>query len=244
MKAWPGLVLFAVPFLTTPGAAQACDCAYAGAPCKAFGHTPVIFVGRVKKISKISIRAKQGFDYPQTLVAFEVSRAYRGIEGKATTEVMTGGGDADCGYVFRENGSYLVYALPDAQAGRLYTGICTRTRLLSEAVEDLEYLDHKDDTGEGAGIEGWIDELSRDSGNRTDVVGSLKGVPVRISGASGKWTVTTDQQGRFKLWGLKAGTYQITPAFAPKFVAMNQTVTLRPKSCEEIRFLATPPPRK
>ena len=244
MGPWIRLVLFGLALLMgAPVGVRACDCAYAGAPCKAFVRTPVIFAGRVKTISQISVRAAEGFDYPARLVVFEVSHAYRGLEGKTVAEVMTGEGGGDCGYDFRENESYLVYAGPHARAGRLYTSICSRTRRFAEAADDFEYLERKDNPGHAAGIEGWISEESRDADNRTEVIGALKNARVVIRGMGGRWTVTTDEQGRFKLWGLKAGTYRVIPEFAPEFIASSQIVRLRENGCEEAGFLAVPPPR-
>jgi hypothetical protein len=125
----------------------------------------------------------------------------------------------------------------------LYTSICSRTRRFAEAADDFEYLERKDNPGHGSGIEGWTSEESRGADNRTEVIGVLKNARVVIHGMGGRWTVTTDERGRFRLWGLQAGTYRVIPEFAPKFVALNQSVTLREQGCEEVGFLAVPPPR-
>jgi 5-hydroxyisourate hydrolase-like protein (transthyretin family) len=49
-------------------------------------------------------------------------------------------GGGDCGYAFDVGGEYLIYAYRHPQNGRLSTGICSRTRPLSTAGEDLKYL--------------------------------------------------------------------------------------------------------
>lgn len=244
MRSWPGLILLAVLFLSAPGASQACDCAYAGAPCKALAATPNVFSGTVVRITSISIKLPSGDRYQDRLVLFDIERAYRGLEGK-TAEVVTGTGGDDCGYDFREGEKYLVYAFPHPATGKLYSGICTRTRRLSEAGDDLEYLAKKDDPAQGAGIEGWITEQSRGRDNiTTESIGPLKDTRVTISSKSGRWTVITGNDGRFQLWGLQPGTYRVTPQFSPRFSEDYRTVTLKPKSCEEVGFLATPPPRR
>jgi hypothetical protein len=246
MRPWLGFTLAGVFFfLCAPFGALACDCGYSGAPCKAFAATPYIFSGKVVKTSSIPIKLPSGDTYHNRLVLFEIERPYRGLEGKTAAEVVTGSGGADCGYDFRVGEKYLVYAFPHPATGKLYSGICTRTRRLSEAGEDLEYLARKDDPARGAGIEGWIVEQSRGQDNvTTESIGPLKGARIRISSKSGSWTVTTGNDGRFQLWGLQPGTYRVTPQFSPKFFADSRTVTLKPKSCEEIGFLATPPPRE
>jgi hypothetical protein len=233
------LVLLAWTLLPLCG--EACDCPYAGAPCKAFANTPTVFTGRVTKISTINRQAPSGDDFKDRLVLFEVERSYRGWEAK-TAEVVTGWGGGDCGYDFREGVRYLVYAYPHRETGKLYTGICQRTRRLSEAADDLEYLSKKDDPSHGGGIEGTIEEL--DSKNRIEVFGFLQGIPVLISGPSGRQTVVSQKDGRFQLWGLSPGSYRVTPVFPKSFLPDEQTVKLGRNSCAELRFLATPPPRR
>ena len=91
-----------------PGGAAACDCGYAGAPCKAFEKTPTVFIGRVIGISAIDLKTVSGDDYKDRLVSFEVERSYRGLTTK-TAEVLSGW-NSDCGYRFQEGVRYLVYA--------------------------------------------------------------------------------------------------------------------------------------
>jgi hypothetical protein len=240
-----GIAPFAIlAFLLVPLRALACDCPYWGAPCKAFAATPVIFCGRVTKISQVAIKLGSGEVYQQRIVTFEVEPGYRGLESHAVTQGVSGFSGGDCGYDFLVGVEYLVYAAPHPATGKLYTGICERTRLLSAAADDLEYFSKKDDPDHGAGIEGWIDELSRDRNNNTDVVGPLKHVQLSINGAKHRWTITTGEDGRFRLWGLPPGRYHVTPNFSPKFVPMSRTVDLKSGSCEELRFLATPPRHK
>jgi hypothetical protein len=65
-------------------------------------------------------------------------------------EILTGFGDGDCGYLFQVGMEYVIYAYMNSE-GRLETGICTRTRPLAEAAEDVKYLREMStapDTGE------------------------------------------------------------------------------------------------
>lgn len=235
------VVVAAGVLLLMPGMVAACDCASSGPPCKAFGATPNVFSGRVAKISTIQVKMQSGDTYRQLLVLLEIERNFRGQDGKSIAEVVTGDGGGDCGFRFEEGKRYLVYAYPHPATGKLYTGICQRTRLLSEAAEDLEYLARKDDPAHGAGIEGSVEELSRDKHNITEVKGMLAGVPLEIVGNGGHWKAVTGADGKFRLWGLKPGRYRITAMWGKKFVAESQTVKLDAGSCADVRFLATPP---
>src|SRR5215469_17889182 len=229
------LALMALALL--PLSALACDCGYAGAPCKAFANTPTIFAGRVARISKINRKTQSGDDFKDRLVFFEVEQSYRGWQAK-TAEVVTGWGGGDCGYDFREGVRYLVYAYPHPETGKLYTGICQRTRPVSEAQDDLEYLSKKDDPSHGAGIEGVIEEL--DPNKRIEVAGFMEGIPVLVNGPSGRRRVISRKDGRFQLWGLRPGSYRVTPVLPKSFLRDAQTVKLKRDSCAELRFLATP----
>ncbi len=238
-----GIVLAGV-CLIFPGMIAACDCANAGPPCKALKATPNVFTGRVTKISTIHVKLQTGDEYPQRLVLLQIERNYRGQEGKSAVEVVTGDGGGDCGFSFEEGKRYLVYAYPHPATGKLYTGICQRTRLLSQAAEDLEYLAMKDEPAHGAGIEGSVEELSRDQNNITQVVGMFPGVQLEIVGNGGRWSVVTGNDGKFRVWGLQPGSYRVAAMWGRKFVAETQTVKLEPASCADVRFLATPPRNK
>jgi hypothetical protein len=231
------LALLASPLLPLCG--MACDCPHYGAPCKAFANTPTVFAGHVVKISTIDRKTASGDEYKDRLVFFDVERSYRGWTAK-TAEVVTGSDGTDCGYKFQEGVGYLVYAYPDPETGKLYTGICQRTRPLSEAAEDLEYLSKKNDPSHGAGIEGTIEEL--DSKDRIQVVGFLGGIQVLVEGPSGRQTIMSQKDGRFQLWGLSPGSYRVTPALPKSFLPDKRTVKLERTSCAELRFLATPRP--
>lgn len=219
-------------WLLLPLPAVACDCVHPGPPCKAFAGTPTVFAGRVVGISTIGLKAPSGDDYEDRFISFEVERSYRGWTAK-TAEVVTGWGGGDCGYDFRQGERYLVYAYPHRETGKLYTGICQRTRPLTEAAEDLDYLNKKDDPSQLSGIEGVVQELARGSPARP-----MAGITVKVESASGRWTALSQKDGRFRLWGLKPGSYRVTPALSGDFVPVHKIVKLEEHSCADIWLLA------
>jgi len=193
----PVLLLASVRMLL-PGFVVACDCGYAGAPCKAFEKTPTVFVGLVTTISRMDVKTTSGDDYYDRLVSFAVERSYKGLTAK-TADVLSVW-NSDCGYRFQEGVRYLVYAYPRSSTGKLTTGICSRTRPLSEASEDLEYLNKKEKPSHGAGIEGMIEELD----SKSQTLCSLEGIQVLVQGPAGNETIVTRKDGRFQLWGAVA----------------------------------------
>ena len=69
-------------------------------------------------------------------VEFEIVEAWKGISSSKVS-ILTGRGGGDCGYPFGVGGTYLVYA---GGAEYLAASICSRTRDLGSAGEDLEEL--------------------------------------------------------------------------------------------------------
>lgn len=111
-------------------------------------HSDAIFEGKVVRLALQSrlldarigevLSADLEDEFPNVLVTLQVTRPYRGAEQK-TVQLVTGLGGGDCGYIFRTDEEYLVYAYKDA-SGRLSTSICSGTGLLATRGSDLAYL--------------------------------------------------------------------------------------------------------
>ena len=183
---------------------------------------------------------KDEFAVHHRRVKFEVEETFRGQQ-RTSVEVTTGQGGGDCGFDFRTGEHYLVYANHLPQTGQLYTGICSRTRPLSEAEADLDFLRKRGDPGRGAGLEGSILEIGRDpKTNATPTRGPMKGVRVVVEGSGRKLETTTDAQGWFQFWGLPAGEYAVRPVLPRNFVPEERKVRITPSSCGWVNMLATP----
>jgi hypothetical protein len=126
--------------------------------------------------------------------------------------VDTGTGGGDCGYAFQEGETYLIYARGD-KAGRYSTGICDRTRRISEAAEDLDYLRTTARTPSNLGV-------LRGTVWRNDSVygGPFVRTPypdvrVRVMGRGVQEERRTDAEGRYELF-LPPGEYEPTSSRA------------------------------
>ena len=87
---------------------NACSCAGTQAPCEAYWKASSVFLGTVTYTTTYT--AKQGeYDFLSRVFRFTIEKAFRGVEAKEV-EVLTGSGDADCGYGFQLGGQYVVYA--------------------------------------------------------------------------------------------------------------------------------------
>ena len=229
--------------------AAACSCADPGPPCRALPRSDAVFVGKVAEAREMDADPPKdgGILRPQRRVRLVVEERFRGAGvGKAATlEVVTGLGGGDCGYGFEVGGRYLVYA-EHAEGDALYTGICTRTRELSDAAVDLDFLRHRSERT--AGIEGDIEELARDPATKdTRWVGPMRGVTVVAErrGDGRRWEAKTDEHGWFRLWGLTFGTYTVRAVLPDRFVPEATTrdgVDVESGVCGWVHMLATPQP--
>src|SRR5687768_11690451 len=206
------LALFIVGFCGVD--ARACSCAGEGAPCQEYWEASAVFIGTVIEVRLVKV--KEG-DYELQRRAFRISidEAFRGVEG-AEAEVLTGFGDADCGFGFRRTQQYLVYAYRSESDQKLHTNICTRTRAISEADPDLVYIRGLTKAKAGGTISG---EVVRERRNETGGSNGepLAGVKVTIDGPQ-KAEAVTDAKGAFKIEGLQPGEYTVVPA-PPKGLA-------------------------
>jgi hypothetical protein len=113
------------------GIASACSCAPPPPPKQALEQSAAVFSGKVTAIRQ------EGFTKH---VTFEVTSAWKGAPGAKVT-IQTAADGATCGYGFKVGDKFLVYCYQNPQDKRiLATNICTRTKPLAEAAEDLKDL--------------------------------------------------------------------------------------------------------
>ena len=130
------LSLFPVLFAQS---AYACSCAVAPTPRQALREAKAVFIGEV--ISTEVFDIKDDFGTQQVVrVRFAVSRFWKGITDSEAI-VHTSSHEMSCGFYFEKGKKYLVYAYPDRwKLGALETGICSRTREVTNAAKDLRAI--------------------------------------------------------------------------------------------------------
>ncbi len=131
------LLLFIVGSLLIVNTAvvSACSCAQPAPPQESLEQSTAVFAGRVIDIDIPSRIVVSSAD--PVKVTFEVSKIWKGPDYE-TIVLTTARDGASCGYEFKENEEYIVYAY--GEENTLSTGICGRTRLLANAKEDLQDL--------------------------------------------------------------------------------------------------------
>lgn len=115
-----------------------CSCAVPDDVRTELEMSDAVFTGRVVAVRDTT--AEEGtFPGPRVRrVTLRVDRAWKGVDS-GTVDVVTGMGDADCGFPFRRGRSYLVFA-NRRPAGPLIAGLCGHTARLSRAAAALRAL--------------------------------------------------------------------------------------------------------
>jgi Carboxypeptidase regulatory-like domain len=213
------LTAAATLLLGMPSAALACSCISGGPPCQDFFNSDAVFVGTVTGIAQGPARVA---DIPteRRHVTLSVQRAARGVTG-AAVEVSTGLGGGDCGFDFRVGERYIVYARKTAD-GSLSVSICSRTRRLAEAGEDLAYLDAMPTSAAAGTVSGTIEYF-----NPRDPTAPAKRTPVGdvqvlVRGSSGVFSGMSGTDGHYTIARVPPGVYEFQvlppPGFSRRFL--------------------------
>ncbi len=128
--------IFIIISLISVNIASACSCAQNPLPTGALQDSTAVFAGKVTNIEVPSGLVIISSADP-VKVTFEVSKLWKGQSYK-TLVVTTSRDGASCGYSFKEDEEYVVYTY--GEENKLSTNICSRTKLLSNAQEDLAAL--------------------------------------------------------------------------------------------------------
>ena len=226
--------------LLSAGRALACSCMAPGPPCRAFGAAAATFVGTVTDVK--TRQPKEGADgqveWGARVFTFTVVQPFSGVEG-TEVEVSTGLGGGDCGYGFRKGETYLVYAYGGGDGKGLGTGICTRTRPVSEAAEDLEYLRGLAGRPSGVSLDITVARsLESVKAGDSKPVGGLAGARLTVEGMGESTEVKTDAQGRARLTGLKPGTYKVRLSLPEELTTYKteQEVTVNDRGCASVFY--------
>jgi len=214
----------------------ACSC-LERAPCQAYGDASAVFVGTV--IDSRIITVKQGnYERTKRVIRLSADSPFRGVKS-SEVEVTTGLGGGDCGFEFVQSQQYLVYA--SEHEGKLYTGICSRTRSISRAAEDLSYIRGLATAKPGATIIGKVFRNRRSKSGGYENL-PLADIKVMIEGQM-KTEIKTDVKGQFRVEGLPAGPY-VVKVSVPQGLAVTgtpeQKVEVTDRGCAVAEFWLEP----
>ncbi len=229
------IIVFALMALSA-GNALACSCVER-LPCQAYGEASAVFVGTVIDSRIITIK-QANYGRSRRAVRLSVDSAFRGVKG-LEVEVTTGLGGGDCGFGFVPTQQYLVYA--SEHEGKLSTGICSRTRSISRAAEDLSYIRGLARAKPGATISGKVVKNRRNKNGGYDNL-PLADIKVTIEGQT-KREIETDIKGQFRVEGLPAGPYVVkvsVPGQSKVTGSPEQKVKVTDRGCAVVEFWLDP----
>lgn len=235
------IALAVCPWFIT--SAEACTCTGPMPPCQEYGAAAAVFTGTVIDISTVSVELGEGerkHAYNKKLVRFSVEQAFRGTSG-SEVEIATGSGGGDCGYHFEQGKQYIVYAYNDSESKRLGTGICTRTRLLRDAAEDLAYIRGLATAAPGARIFGKVERRIMDARRERSISsGPAAGIKVLIEGQGRRFEVVTNNEGLYEVTGVPAGTYEVRLILPEQLSAYHEPkVEVRDRGCAQADLTVT-----
>jgi hypothetical protein len=239
-RLWQALTLAIGLSAAIPAIGLACSCEIAGPPCEAVWKSDAVFAATVRSVVEIDHDA-YGRPYGSLLVTVDVEQAFVNVAA-GPLELTTGRGGGDCGYRFAVGQRYLIYA-NKSPIGRLSATICSRTRPLDKAQDDLRYLSAPPAVGSGARVFGSVHRWQRDPFERETVdYGPLEGLVVNVSGAGYSRDTVTDPHGRYQISGLPTGVSTLTVALPPGFdprAGIRELDFRDPRACSERNFELT-----
>lgn len=131
------VLTFTLLFNISAPVTYACSCAMPGSPTEEMAKSGAVFSG---KVIEIVDRNKNGLTHSSAdpmEVVITVDEIWKGID-ESQVVVVTERDSASCGFQFEVDKNYIVYASKDGD--QLRASLCSRTALLSAAVDDLSEL--------------------------------------------------------------------------------------------------------
>ena len=226
-------VVFAV--LLFADSASACSCLPRKAPCEAFERAPAIFIAVVTDIDPASERNAR------PAVHLSVEQSFKGIS-QTTVKMFQGTSGGDCSFEFQKGERYLLYASYSEETGTYHTNICTRSRPLAYAGEDLAYLRGSPPADSAPSLTGTVVKQDFKEEARPSETELIRGVKVTAEGQNGqKFEAFTDDDGTYNITGLPPGTYKVHADLPPYLSLASDppdTVEVASKGCVSVVFHA------
>lgn len=144
MKFFLSALILSATLIVGETSARACSCAPPKSPSIEQERAAAVFSGGVTAVKEQKATSNSS---GMMEVVFDVDKAWKGVNSR-TIIIFTASNSAACGYGFRVGVDYLVYAY--GAEGQLRTGLCSRTKRLSEARADLDELGSGEEMSGGA----------------------------------------------------------------------------------------------
>jgi len=198
--------------------ADACSC-FSAPVTAGYRSADIIVVGRLRQrldeYGPLSYRA---------YYSFSVSRTIKGTH-LDTVVIETGIGGGDCGYHFREDVEYLIYA--SRRKGEYVTSICSRTAPLAAANVDVLFFSRLPAILRVSSVIGHIEY--RRSSEETSM---LKRKRITLQNERQSYSTQTDDSGIYLFYDITPGEYTIVLDVADSLYASPDEMSIRVDSLE------------
>lgn len=207
------------------------------APCAEFWDHNTVFIGTVKQLVKEPFPEGKGVewqDYRRIRATVIVDEVFRGQLGSEVVFEME-----DCYFEFVEGEKYLIYS-NKARDGKLSLHrSLNRTRLLSEAQDDLQYIRSIPDAPSGGQISGTVYDHRetprlRLDGESYSTTRTMAEVNVYLRNSERVFQTVSDAAGTFEFTRVPPGEYELNTDL-PKYLGGSQErVRVVDKGCQKV----------
>lgn len=216
-------------FSLATDAQASCPTRVQGPACQEYWRVDAVFIGvatRVVLTPNDSLLAIG--PYARKTAYFTIEEAFKGVGGTGTVL------DLDyCGYLFTEGERYLVYAHRNRNNNNLLDVLAghTRTRLLSEAAEDLEYIRGLSSAEPGSRVFGKVAQYTLNLKESRYDAESLQNIKVTLDGNNQRQEVLSDSEGRYEFKRLPEATYRIRAELPTHLIYDEQKIKVTDRGC-------------
>jgi hypothetical protein len=191
------LVSFVGVKIFFPEIAKACTCQEDYTPpCAAYWRADAVFIGTASEIA--AAREESKANPHLASIHFQVAKSFKGVADKQVT-IDVSVDSCYHGYDLKVGGEYLVYAYKNSVTGRLELRPCSRTGLLANSAEDLNYIDQLIQKKPPQSISGMLGGSFKNlSGAKVIVKGDGINLEVPFD-ARMRYSVNLPQPGTFKV---------------------------------------------
>jgi len=240
MKVQRKLTSYLLPLITllsvTNNLLASCPRMEPGPPCQEYWRTDAVFIGVAHRVVNVPNNTFLSVGpYLRTTAYFTIEEAFKGVGG---TGIVFD--SQNCGYLFKEGERYLVYAHRNTSNQQLEVPDGnTRTRPLSEAAEDLQYIRGLASAEPGSRIFGKVGEHNYGIYEKPPNPETLKNIKVVLEGNDQRQEITTDSEGRYEFKRLLSGTYRIIAELPTHFTHDGLKITVNGYGCVPVDIPAS-----
>ena len=232
------LTLYLLPLIALMSFANnafaSCSRTQQGPPCQEYWEVDAVFIGVAHHVVNVPNNTPLAIGpYLRTTAYFTIEEAFKGVSGTALVI-----DSQDCGYVFKEGERYLVYAYRNNQQLEVRVGR-TRTRPLSEAAEDLQYIRGLASAEPGSRIFGRVGMYTYKFKENNLDTELLQNIKVVLEGNNQRQEVTTDSGGKYEFKRVASGSYRISAEIPTHLTHNEQKIKVNGRGCVPLDILTS-----